>query len=253
MVKEFNKSTFYVVEGLSALSEYIRFRPKVVKRIVCKKAYNKDVFALLSTYSVKISVESYLEYEKQCEHKSDIPKAPVWAEVALNTLSENDLLQRVSLDEKKDVIVALDHVTDSNNLGAIARTMAFFGLRKLVAPKDRQVLFTNRSVRTSQGAFSLVHLYSVVNLTRLLLKLKEQGYWIIGADANQGSQSLDKAALQYEKAVIVFGSEDKGLSKRVSQACDLFVQVERAESAVSSLNVSVAAGIFLHKFTRGLD
>lgn len=147
---------------------------------------------------------------------------------------------------QENVIIALDHITDPRNLGAIARSAAFFGVREVVVPERRQVLLTRASVATAQGAFALVDLVTIVNLSRTLDQLKEAGYWVIGAD--MAGDPLKQVAAKFEKVVIVMGAEDKGISREVQKRCDVMASIAGHPERLESLNVSVATGIFLHEF-----
>ena len=95
-------------------------------------------------------------------------------------LSDRDLPQLEKVFDQSTVL-ALDHVTDPRNLGAIVRTAAYYGIKYIILPKDRQVLLTPASVGTAQGGFALTNLVVVTNLARFLGVLKSKNYWVIGA------------------------------------------------------------------------
>ncbi|MDZ4821125.1 MAG: RNA methyltransferase [Planctomycetota bacterium] len=159
-----------------------------------------------------------------------------------------DLFMAGAAARATDVVLALDHITDARNLGAVVRSAAFFGIKEIIVPQDRQALFSQGAVSTSMGGFALTDLVVVVNLSRALTDLKDAGYWIVGADM-QG-EPLDGVAGKYEKMVVVLGAEDKGLSHNIKSKCDLFTSISGAATAVESLNVAVAAGILMHALRR---
>src|SRR5690606_7140244 len=147
------------------------------------------------------------------------------------------------------LLIAVDHITDPRNLGAIVRTAAFYGVPFVIAPERRQVLLTGAAVGTAQGGFALCDLVTVVNLGRALNALKENGYWIVGTAMD--GEPIDRVRGVYDKVVLVFGSEDSGLSHGIRQKCDRLACLNPPASAgetLESLNVAVAAGICIHAF-----
>lgn len=157
-------------------------------------------------------------------------------------IDEATFLRRLEA-RSRDLIVALDHITDPRNLGAIARSACFFGVKEIIVPERRQVLLTPASVATAQGAFALVDLVVVVNLNRMLRKLKDLHYWVLTADME--GESFSSFENIYERSVLVMGAEDKGISPSTKKLSDRTLTIEGADVGLGSLNVSVAAGILL--------
>lgn len=243
----------FLVEGLSAVREYLRLRPKCVKSLECVPGMEGKLQEAVKSLGVDMRARVLSDVE---ERRSS---SPVWATVQLQPLDEASWLSRIASRER-DLTVALDHVTDPRNVGAIVRTAAFFGIREVIVPEDRQGLITNGAVASAQGGFAACDLVKVTNLSRVLERLKEKhGYWIIGTD--MGGETLEKAPKGFDKALLVLGSEDKGLSANIQSKCDVKVAIagksqsskEKGGDApwtLESLNVSVAAGIFIHAFSR---
>jgi 23S rRNA (guanosine2251-2'-O)-methyltransferase len=232
-----------VVEGFSALREYARFRPRSLRAVFCRPDAQAKTVELLAPLGLRPTVVP----RGQTAQSAFDAESPVWAELDLRALPEKEFLHKAAKRER-DLVVALDHITDPRNLGAIARSAAFFGVREVIVPERRQVLLTRASVATAQGGFALTDLVVVVNLPRMLDQLKEAGYWVIGAD--MGGEKIADVASMYERVVLVLGSEDKGMSREVQKRCDRIVGISGAPDTVESLNVSVAAGILLKGFSR---
>ncbi|MDP2013162.1 MAG: 23S rRNA (guanosine(2251)-2'-O)-methyltransferase RlmB [Actinomycetota bacterium] len=144
------------------------------------------------------------------------------------------------------LLVALDGVTDTRNLGAIARSAAAFGSGGIVVPARRSAGVNAGAWKSSAGALSRVPVAQVTNLTRALKSLQEGGFTVVGlaADAEHTLAELPVRVLS-EPVVIVIGSEGKGLSRLVAETCDWKVRIEMT-TGNESLNASVAAGIALH-------
>lgn len=242
----------YVVEGLSAVAEYLRFRPQALTQIACIDTSRREVEKLLAASGVDLPIRNLGKKETgNGEHfrsgsGHNEPLAPVQARVLIKALDAADLEARID-GRSRDIIVALDHITDPRNLGAIVRSAAYFGVREIIAPQRRQVLFTQASVATAQGGFALTDLVCVVNLARTLRSLKDAGYWIVGTAMD--GEPLAQIKSVYDKVVLVFGAEDTGLSQNIRELCDRLAAIPTGGGpTLDSLNVSVAAGIFLHEF-----
>ena len=144
------------------------------------------------------------------------------------------------------LLVALDSITDSRNLGAIVRSAYAFGADGVFLGERRSARVTAGSWKASAGALAHVKVAQVTNLTRSLRALTEAGWTIVGlaADADVALPDLPPAVLQ-DRVVIVIGAEGAGLSRLVKEACDWRVRIAMAEGA-ESLNAAVAAGIVLN-------
>jgi 23S rRNA (guanosine2251-2'-O)-methyltransferase len=232
----------YIIDNMSGINEYLRFSPEKIEHIIGSLPSRKGL--LTERIPQKTKVWTPEEWDSS-EHGVTGPTG-IWALVKIQPVAEGDFLARINL-RSPPIIIALDHVTDPRNLGAIARTCGFFGIRDLIVPQDRQVHLTSASVSTAQGAFALVDMAEVVNLGRTLEKLKESGYWIVGADMD--GEPIGKVAGFYEKTVLVFGSEGSGLSQMIQKKCDRMIAIVGSEVRLESLNVSVAAGIIIREFS----
>ncbi|GAB2442600.1 23S rRNA (guanosine(2251)-2'-O)-methyltransferase RlmB [Streptosporangium sandarakinum] len=146
------------------------------------------------------------------------------------------------------LIVALDGVTDPRNLGAIARSATAFGAHGLVVPSRRSAGVTGGAWKTSAGTLATLTVARAANLTATLREYREAGLFVIGLDG-EGTVDLADANLLDGPLVVVVGSEGKGLSRLVREACDLVVRIPM-NAAAESLNAGVAAGIALYEVSR---
>jgi 23S rRNA (guanosine2251-2'-O)-methyltransferase len=144
-------------------------------------------------------------------------------------------------------LVALDEVTDPQNLGAIIRSAVTLGLDGLVIPKHRAAGITAAVVRASAGATEHAAIARVTNLQRTLLALSESGIEIIGLDAS-ADIDLRELAPSSTGRVLVVGSEGQGLRRMVRQRCDIVVHIPQ-KGPMDSLNASVAAAIAMYEMT----
>ena len=145
------------------------------------------------------------------------------------------------------MLVALDGVEDPHNLGAIIRTAHAAGADAVVVPERRAAGLTEAVAKAAAGALEHLPVVRVGNLNRALETLKERGFWIYGLD-ERGDQPYDR--LSYASpAVLVLGGEGGGLHRQVKEHCDYLVRIPTA-GRISSLNVSVAAGIVLFEWRK---
>ncbi|HLH05410.1 MAG TPA: 23S rRNA (guanosine(2251)-2'-O)-methyltransferase RlmB [Bryobacteraceae bacterium] len=145
------------------------------------------------------------------------------------------------------LLVVLDGVEDPHNLGAIVRTSHAAGADAVVVPERRAAPLTETVDRAAAGALEYLPVARVVNIAQTLEKLKEHGFWIYGLD-ERGREQYDEVPYHLP-TVIVLGGEGKGLHQNVQKHCDVLVRIPMA-GAVSSLNVSVAAGIVLFEWRK---
>jgi 23S rRNA (guanosine2251-2'-O)-methyltransferase len=160
----------------------------------------------------------------------------------------SDLLARADEDPEPALLVALDGVTDPRNLGAVVRSAAAFGGHGVLIPERRAAGMTASAWKSSAGAAARVPVAQATNLTRALKEYQSAGLLIVGL-AGAGEVSLDDLDVSVDPLVLVIGSEGKGLSRLVSESCDIRVRIPLARD-VESLNAGVAAGVALAEVAR---
>ncbi|MFH8381141.1 23S rRNA (guanosine(2251)-2'-O)-methyltransferase RlmB [Kitasatospora sp. NPDC018058] len=159
-----------------------------------------------------------------------------------------DLLVEASDAGQDALIIALDGVTDSRNLGAVVRSAAAFGAHGVVIPERRAAGMTAGAWKTSSGAAARLPVARATNLTRTLEAYQKAGLMVVGLAAD-GEAELGDLELLTGPVVIVAGSEGKGLSRLVSETCDMRVRIPMS-GLTESLNAGVAAGIVLYEAAR---
>ena len=137
----------------------------------------------------------------------------------------------------------LDELSDPHNLGAILRTADAVGADGVIFKKTNAVGLTPTVAKVSVGAIDTVKCASVTNLSRTCEELKEQGWWIIGADMD----GVDYRSLDYDmNVVLIIGNEGKGMSRLLEKQCDYIVSLPMV-GKISSLNASVSAGVLMYE------
>lgn len=173
----------------------------------------------------------------------------VMAEVkAYNYAEVDDILQLASQRHEEPFIVVLDGLEDPQNVGSIIRTAECAGVHGVILPKHRAAGVTAAVARASAGAIEHMLVAQVTNLAQTLDKLKAEGCWVVGADMD-GEAIWGQAKLPMP-AVIVIGSEGRGLHRLVKDKCDLTVRIPMS-GHTGSLNASVSTALLIYEVLRG--
>lgn len=161
--------------------------------------------------------------------------------------SEGFLKQLLAGLEHPPFLLVLDGVTDPHNLGACIRSAEAAGVDAVIVPKDKSALMTPVVRKVACGAAESLPFIAVTNLVRTLKFLQESGIWVLGA-AGESTQSIYKSDLRGPLA-LVMGSEGAGMRRLTREQCDVLFAIPMA-GEISSLNVSVSAGVCLFEAVR---
>ncbi len=145
--------------------------------------------------------------------------------------------------ERSPLLVVLDGVTDVGNAGAIVRSAEVLGASGVIISERNSPLFGEAMAKASAGAIWHIPISRVKSLTKAVDRLKEEGFWIACTHTEKGTP-VDEFDFNLPLAVI-FGSESKGVRRVLQEKADFFINIPQ-KGRVSSLNVSVAAGIILY-------
>ena len=143
-------------------------------------------------------------------------------------------------------IIICDEIEDPHNLGAIIRTAEASGADGIIIPKRRSASLNYTVNKTSAGAASWLPVARVANLGATIDQLKKEGIWIYGTDA----EGEDYTTTDLKGAVgLVIGSEGNGIGRLIRDKCDFLLKLPML-GKITSLNASVAAGIFMYEVVR---
>jgi 23S rRNA (guanosine2251-2'-O)-methyltransferase len=145
------------------------------------------------------------------------------------------------------LLVVLDGIEDPHNVGAVLRTVDAAGCHGVVRQARHAAALDGAAMKASAGAAAHVRIATVVNIARALEALKEAGVWTVGL-AGEARESYFEVDFTVPTA-IVLGAEGSGLRRLVRERCDRLASIPM-HGQVSSLNVSVAAGLTLFEAKR---
>lgn len=141
-------------------------------------------------------------------------------------------------------LVLLDRIGNAHNLGAIARTAAFFGVSNIVLPFHPSAALPGEAAhRVAEGGLEYVTIWRVPTLPTFIATLRAAGYEVLGA-ATRGGSPVARGARSKPLALVV-GNEEQGLAPEVAKACSGLLTLA-GSGKVESLNVSVASAVLLH-------
>jgi 23S rRNA (guanosine2251-2'-O)-methyltransferase len=141
------------------------------------------------------------------------------------------------------LVIALDQISDPQNLGAVLRSAAFFAADAILLLKNRSAELTPKVARIAVGGAEFVDVFRVINLARSLDTLRGYGYWVYGLD-ERGERTIRETEFDAQ-SVLVVGAEGQGLRQRTRTKCDALVRIPGGREGVESLNAAVATAITL--------
>ncbi|MBP6349125.1 MAG: 23S rRNA (guanosine(2251)-2'-O)-methyltransferase RlmB, partial [Candidatus Obscuribacter sp.] len=144
-------------------------------------------------------------------------------------------------------VAILDGIEDPHNIGAIIRSADAAGIKAILLPQRRSAGLTATVAKVSAGALANMKVVRITNIVATMEKLKERGFWIAGMSLEGATEIYDSDLKR--QLVLVIGSEGEGISRLVSENCDLQLKIPM-NGVVQSLNASVAAGVIFYEIIR---
>lgn len=152
-----------------------------------------------------------------------------------------------SAGEKNELVLALDHITDEGNFGAILRSAEIVGAAGVIIPANRSAQVSAGVYKTSAGAAMHIKIARVANISQSLQSLKEAGFWVAGA-SEHAKQDIWQSPLE-GRICLVMGSEGKGISPLVEKNCDFLCKLPQ-RGTIESLNVAQATTAICYEWLR---
>jgi 23S rRNA (guanosine2251-2'-O)-methyltransferase len=242
------------VTGLRAVEQLLATPDTEVRRIFAEyQTANPRVTALIAEANnrgIEVQPANRARLQQisgEVRHQgivAEVNRSTVLDEAGLRSLVEERLQED---GDRKLLLLLLDGVQDPHNLGACMRTADAAGVDAVIVPRHGAAGLGPTVSKVAAGAAEHIHFAPVANLSRVMGWLADYGVSIIGT-SDKGDASLYDTDLNCPMALIM-GREHTGLSKRIQGLCSALVSLPM-HGAVSSLNVSVAAGICLYEAVR---
>jgi len=238
-----NKKPPHYIWGHHAVVAALRNSKRIIKKLYLteKNETHLNDLNILSQHQVKILHLSEIDklfHQQMVTHQGFV----------LETLP----LQKKPLDEitNSKLLVALDQVTDPQNIGAIMRSAKVFGASSIITTKKHSPGETGSLAKAASGALEYINIVEVTNLAATLTLLSKKGFIIIGLD-ELGDSMMSNVKLDHDQPrVLVMGSEGKGLRRLTKTKCDIMAVIEnKTNDEFSTLNVSASAAISLYQLS----
>jgi len=222
-------------------------RPDGIRRVFFSKERSSKMAAVKRWCQTHKLPYRELDAESLCKVASSAHHEGAVMVVSPQTLKSVHGLLRNPL-EQGAVLVALDRVGDTHNLGAILRSCAFFGTTGLILGNHPdQAKVTSSAARMAEGALETVPICQSSDLASALRDFREREVFVLGADTGSGG-SLYDAKISFP-CIVVVGNENEGLAEKVKKRCHALVRIPGCGD-MQSLNVSVATGVILAELNR---
>jgi 23S rRNA (guanosine2251-2'-O)-methyltransferase len=236
-----------IINGKRAVYEALAANAKIDRIIIDFKVQNnpdtKRIILLAHEKSIKVQFMASKEFFRTAADNNNSQGIIAYIIPPKNILLD-DLLADMA---NYPLVLAVDHIQDPYNFGAILRTCETFNFKAVIYPKDRACQITPGVIKASSGAINYLQLVKVTNLAQSLEKMQKAGYWLYGTDV-EGGEDIAKIKPNFP-CVIVLGSEDKGMAQNIAKRMDANIHIPLA-GKIESLNVSVATGIICYEFYR---
>src|SRR6476620_10066613 len=158
-----------------------------------------------------------------------------------------NIIDKIYSDGREPFFLILDRITDVRNFGAIARTVECAGLDGIIIGEKGNAPISADAMKTSAGALNHLPVCRVKDMTKTFRLLKDNGIQIVAC-----TEKADKTLYEMElnsPLAIIMGSEEDGISQEILKAADHHAKIPM-KGQISSLNVSVAAGIAIYEAVR---
>ncbi len=231
------------VTGSHAISELMNTHPKSVQVVLLQSNWRSS--AELRALSEQLEAKKIKIEEKSEQQLQEISRSHQGA-VAFSDLNLEFDYQNYDWGTN-GMVLALDGVEDTHNLGAIIRTSWLMGVNGVIIPEDRAVGLTATVHKVASGGVEHVPIHRTNQFATPFETLKKAGFWVFGL-SHKAEKTIYDMNIP-EKVIWVLGAEDKGLRTTTEKACDELVSIPQL-SPNASYNVSVAAALALGETKR---
>jgi 23S rRNA (guanosine2251-2'-O)-methyltransferase len=239
------------IEGKNPVLEALKANRPIHKLWITKhdlKRLDPDRVRILKM--AKLAGAAILELDGETMDRMAVTRSHqgIIAQFAAHEYVPLEQILEISSERSEDpMLLVLDNLQESYNLGAILRIADAAGVNGVVIPKHRSVGLDAAVAKSSAGAIEHIPVAKVGNLSQAVDYLKKEGFWIYGA-----SHTAEKRYDQMDfkgKIAIVIGSEGEGMSLQIEKKCDYLIHIPM-KGRINSLNAAVAAGVIVFEALR---
>jgi len=235
--------------GRNAVLEAIKSGNRTINKIlISKTAHGSSISEIIKLAKMKGIVINNVPPEKLDKFEQENTQGVVAEVSSTNYVELEDLIDTVK-NKQNGLLLLLDSIEDPHNLGAIIRNAVCFGVDGVIIPKWRSATVNETVERTSAGAIEHIKIARVTNSSQAILKLKDNGFWVLGAE--NGNNSITDTKIPFP-AVLIMGSEGFGIHQKIKEKCDFVITIPQ-KNTISSLNVSCASAVILYEISKQIS
>lgn len=231
------------ITSLNALIEALGDGQPINKVLISRSRHDAKIIRIVNMCRERGIIFQFVPAEA-VERKAGAKNQGVYAEVAPVSFFS---LEEVLANVKTGLIVILDGIEDTGNLGAIIRSAAAVEADGILISVRESAPVNDTVWKTSAGTLGKVRLVQSRNLTMDIEKLKKNNFWVVAADQRSKVNFYD---FDFKcNAAVILGNESKGVSPLLQKNADQLLAIPHSPN-VESLNVSAAAAIMLFEAWR---
>ncbi len=221
-------SNLFIVEGIKSFNEVINSGYQIEFTAMSGDTYK-------SFYSKKKLNNLYVVSSDEVNKLSSLSNNNSLISVVKKRNLENKLI------DYSNLVIALDSINDPGNLGTIIRTADWFNIKSIICSRNTVDVYNSKVIQSTMGSFTRVNVF----YDELENILNNKDVKVYGTSTN--GDDIKKVG-KLKSGIILFGSESDGISENLKRYIDQWISIRRVGGA-ESLNVSVSAGVILHKLT----
>ncbi len=236
-----------IISGDNACLACLFHNPSKVREVLINKEKKANYLKIIQKYNL-IKNTRYIDKKELQKIDKDNFRQSNDIIIRREEYSSSSLEDICSSNKENSIIVALDQLTDHNNLGNIIRTCLLMGVNGIIIPEHSSAPITGSTANTSAGAIELLKFHISKNLNRSLEDLKKIGYWTYALDMK--GKLINKNFKFDKKTIIILGNEANGIRKNILNNSDFIITLPQDEiKGIDSYNVanSLAMTLLHHK------
>jgi 23S rRNA (guanosine2251-2'-O)-methyltransferase len=233
--------------GKHSVEAVLLRRPAAIRRLVIagRLSFYEDIVAECERRHVPIEEVTWPDFMRLGDFTEADKHQGILALVTPLPIFGDGDLDRLA---QAKCVLALDQVSNPQNLATILRSAAFFHSDAVVLMRHRSAELTPNVLRFAVGGAEFVDIYRITNLSQTIDRLKDMNFRVFGLD-ERGERTLAQVEFS-PQTVFVVGAEGEGLRQKTREHCDELLRIPGGLKAIESLNASVAATIALYEFAR---
>lgn len=233
------------IYGKHALMEALTNSPRILKKVFLASESDKQVMALLKKNNISFSQlgsgEAAGGVEKDAKHQGFIGL------ISLDRLvmSYEEFIRGLKVT-KDTCVVIMGELQDPQNVGAVIRSAAAFGVAGVLMPEHNQAPITGSVVKVSAGMAFRVPIVRIGNINTVIRDLKEKGFWVYGLEG-ESKHSIVEEPFDAPTAFIL-GNEAKGIREHTKELCDVLLAIPMHPQC-ESMNVASSTSVALYAWS----